>query len=185
MRYALETLYALSRGLAALFLALILVTVLAQVGLNVLDAAVEFASGNAIGLLIPSYADFAGYFLATGTFFALAGSFRSGAHIRVSLFLTRLPDGARRACEIFSAGFAFAFVIYFLVFAARLTAESRRFGDLSSGLVAIPIWVPQLAMTLGLAALAVATGDSLVTLLKGGKPPYTETEAEFRQLMEE
>ena len=185
MRHALETLYALSRGLAALFLALILVTVLAQVGLNVLDAVVEFASGNAIGLLIPSYADFAGYFLATGTFFALAGSFRSGAHIRVSLFLTRLPDGARRACEIFSAGFAFAFVIYFLVFAARLTAESRRFGDLSSGLVAIPIWIPQLAMTLGLAALAVATGDSLVTLLKGGKPPYTETEAEFRQLMEE
>lgn len=185
MRHALEAIYALSRGLAALFLALILLTVLAQVGLNVLDTIVAFVSGAPIGLLIPSYADFAGYFLATATFFALAASFRSGAHIRVSLFLARMPDGARRACEIFSAGVAFAFVSFFLVFAARLTAESWRFGDLSPGLVPIPIWIPQLAMTLGLAALAIATADSLVTFLKGGKAPYAEAQAEFRQLMEE
>jgi TRAP-type C4-dicarboxylate transport system permease small subunit len=185
MRYALETLYALSRGLAALFLALIFLTVLAQVGLNVLDGLFKFATGDAIGLLIPSYADFAGYFLATATFFALAGSFRSGAHIRVNLFLVRFPERTRRACEIFSAGFAFIFVAYFLVFAALLTGESWRFGDLSPGLVPIPIWIPQLAMTFGLAALAVATGDSLLTFLKGGKPPYADAEAEFRQLMEE
>ncbi|HSM20463.1 MAG TPA: TRAP transporter small permease [Hyphomicrobiales bacterium] len=185
MRHALETLYALSRGLAALFLALILLTVLAQVGLNVLDAVFEFFTGDAIGLLIPSYADFAGYFLATATFFALAGSFRSGAHIRVTLFLVRLSEGPRRACEIFSAAIAFAFVSFFLVFAASLTAESWRFGDLSPGLVPIPIWIPQLAMTIGLAALGVATADSLVTFLRGGKAPYAEAEAEFRQLMEE
>lgn len=185
MRHALERFYALSRGLAALFLSLILLTVLAQVSLNVLDSVLKVLTGEAIGLLIPSYADFAGYFLATATFFALAASFRSGAHIRVTLFLSRMPERARWVCEVGSVGIALAFVAYFLVYAARLTAESWRFGDLSPGLVAIPIWIPQLAMTLGLAALAVATADSLVTFLKGGKPPYAEAQAEFRQLMEE
>lgn len=172
MRRALDLLYALSGGLGALFLALILVTVLAQVALNMADGVSEALTGQAMGLLIPSYADFAGYFLAAGTFFALAYTFNAGGHIRVTLVLQRLPARLRQGAEIFCSGLAALTAGYFAWYAASLTHESWRFGDLSPGLVAIPTWIPQAAMTAGLAMLAIAGLDAFGQAAGGAMPAY-------------
>ncbi|MGE0845482.1 MAG: hypothetical protein AB7L41_04380, partial [Flavobacteriaceae bacterium] len=82
MRRILNGLYGLSALLAGIALTAILLTVLAQVSLNFADWSYSRFTGVPIGLLIPSYADFAGYFLVGATFFALASSFHDGAHVR-------------------------------------------------------------------------------------------------------
>ena len=52
--------------------------------LNLIDRISSLLTGQAIGLTIPSYADFTGFFLAASSFFALAHTHREGGHIRVS-----------------------------------------------------------------------------------------------------
>lgn len=178
MRRILNGLYGLSALLAGIALTAILLTVLAQVSLNFADWIYSRFTGVPIGLLIPSYADFAGYFLVGATFFALASSFHDGAHVRVNLFLQRLPEGWRRAAEIASTAAASALTAFFLYHAIRLTHDSWRFNDLSRGLVAIRIWIPQAVMCAGIAMLLVACLDALVTTLMGGKANYRVAEEE-------
>jgi len=185
MRTALNFLYKLSGALGAFFLCLILVSVLAQVSLNIFDRIAKWLTGEPIGLLIPSYADFAGYFLAAGTFFALAYSFNHGAHIRVNLVLLRLPPLLRRASEIWATGIAFLMSAYFAYWSVDLMHDSWRFGDVSTGLVSIKLWVPQLAMTLGLCVLTVATLDAFVQNLRGREPDYLAAANAEAQIFDE
>ena len=184
MRRALDGLYALSGALAAAFLAAIAVIVLAQVSLNVVDWLSERLAGGPIGLLIPSYADFAGYFLVAASFFALAHSFRRAALIRVNLILIRLPARARRAAELFCSGLAAAIAGYLAWYVGLLTYDAWRFGDVSPGLVPIPLWIPRTVMTAGIAALLVACLDSLVEVLRGRTPGHVLAEDSRLETME-
>ena len=94
LRRALDALYRLSGALAALFLVAICAIVLLQVGANCIDKIAEWTTGAPIGLVVPSYAEFAGFFLAASSFLALAWTLRHGGHIRVSLFVRpRWPAG--------------------------------------------------------------------------------------------
>ncbi len=179
MRTALNFMYRLSGGLAALFLVMILAIVLAQVGLNVADKIAKWLTGRPVGFLIPSYADFAGYFLATATFFALAYSFREGAHIRVNLLLMRMNKGVRRLFEIWACAIAVSFTAFFAWYSGDLMYDSWRFNDLSPGLVPIKLWIPQAAMTVGLVFLLIATIDALVQVLRGQEPEYASGASEM------
>lgn len=173
MRRALDGLYLVSGYLGAAFLLAILVIVLAQVGANVLDTVVHAVTGSYQGFVIPSYADFAGFFLVAGTFLALAYTFRHGAHIRVSLLLQMLPPGWKRAADTFSTLVALFLTGYFAWFCWGLVYESWDFGDTSSGLVTIPLFIPQSAMALGASILTIAVADTLVTVLRGGEDAAT------------
>lgn len=176
MRRALDRLYDLSGALAAAFLVAIAGIVLAQVMCNVVDWLAERLAGGPIGLLIPSYADFAGYFLVAATFFALAHSFRKGALIRVNLLLLRLPQAWRRAAELLCSGLAALIAAYLGWYVGLLTYDAWRFGDLSSGLVPIPLWIPRAGMTAGIAALLVACLDSFVEAALGRTPGHAAGE---------
>jgi len=178
MRVFLDFLYKLSGALGALFLSLILLIVLAQVCLNLADKILQWTTGSPIGFLIPSYAQFAGFFLAAGTFFALAYSFRNGAHIRVNLMLLHLPDRARRIAEIWSSAVAFGMTAFFSYWLTDLLHDSWRYGDSSQGLFPIKVWIPQLAMVLGSIMLTIATLDALIQNLVGQQPGYLEADPE-------
>ena len=176
MRSGLEALYRLSGALGASFLVLILLVVVTQVCLNIIVVLIEWATGRALGLLLPSYATFAGYFLAAGSFLALGYTFARGAHIRVALVLQTLPQAARRPAEIIAALAALLLALYATRYLGALTHESWRFGDRSSGLVSIPLWIPQSAMTAGMVILCIATADRLVQALQGRLLEDDETE---------
>ena len=79
MRRSLDALYRLSGALAAVFLAGICLLVVLQVGANIIDAIIRQVSGEPLGLLVPSYAEFTGFFLVAATFFccAISGSIRT------------------------------------------------------------------------------------------------------------
>ena len=96
MRKLLDSLYLASGWAAACFIGAICTLVVAQVGLNLIDRVAGLATGTAIGLTIPSYADFTGFFLAAASFLALAHTLRQGGHIRVTLLISHLPDRLAR-----------------------------------------------------------------------------------------
>lgn len=176
LRRALDGLYRLSGALAAIFLAAICGVVLLQVGANCVDKLAEWTTGAPIGLVVPSYAEFAGFFLAASSFLALAYTLRHGGHVRVSLFVRRLSGAPRRGVELWCTGFATLLSGYFSYFTIRLVIDSWRFDDLSPGLVPIPIWIPQSSVALGLVILTIALADEFATVWRGAEAAYMRAE---------
>ncbi len=172
MRRWLDGLYKTSCWLGAGCIALICLLVICQVLLNLLDRLSTILTGVAIGLTIPSYADFTGFLLAAASFLSLAYTLREGAHIRVVLLVSRLPEKMHRLVEIWCIGFALAVTLYFTWYTAMLTYESYSYNDLSSGMIAVPIWIPQAAMLFGLVILCVALFDELVAVMRGHSACY-------------
>ena len=160
MRRVLNLLYLACGVLAALFLAGIAVLILAQI------------IGRFVGFLVPSAVEMAGFFMAASTFLALGYSFRAGSHIRVTLLLSRLPSSKRRAADAAGLALGVLLIGYFAWHTVRLAQDSWRFGEVSDGLVGIPLWIPQSGMAFGLAVLALAMLDELVVVLRGGEPAF-------------
>lgn len=172
MRRLLDWLYRASGWAAALFILAICVLVMAQVALNLIDKMASAILGEAFGLTIPSYADFTGFFLAAASFLALANTLREGGHIRVLLVVQNLPARYRHWVEIWCVALAGAVTVFLTAYTAFLTRESFVYNDLSPGMVAVPIWIPQTAMLAGLAVLSVALIDELFALLAGRQASY-------------
>lgn len=170
----LDVLYKASCWFAACCLAAICLLVVCQVMLNLLDRISTLLTGSAIGLTIPSYADFTGFLLAAASFMALAYSLREGAHIRVSLIIGHLPEKLHRPVEIWCILCGLSISLYFSWYTAKLTHESFTYNDLSPGMIAVPIWIPQTALLLGLIVLSIALMDELATVLRGNVPSYME-----------
>lgn len=174
MRRLLDGVYLGAGLLSGLCIVAICVLITAQIGFNI-TARVGGAGWN---YTIPSYADFCGYLLSTASFMALAYTLRAGAHIRVGLVVQRLPLGLRWIAELAALGMGTVFATFATFYAARLLEESWRYGDKSTGIVAIPIWMPQSFMVLGLGLLAVAFIDTLIESLRARTPILTDVGAE-------
>ena len=151
----LDTLYLIGGIIAAGFTVLILVLIVLQM------------LARWTGQVFPGATDYAGYCMAGASFFAFAYALNHGAHIRVSLFLNALGD-ARRWGEIWCFAIGAAASTYFAWFAVRGTYWSWKLKELSQGLDATPVWIPQIAMSVGTVLLAIAFWDNLVRLLFGG-----------------
>jgi TRAP-type C4-dicarboxylate transport system permease small subunit len=175
MRGFLNVLYRVSGALAAVCLAAICVIVLLQVGANLLDEIVAWLTGAPIGLVISSYAEFTGFFLVAASFLALAYTLRAGGHIRVSLIIQHITGSRRRWIELWCIGAAAGITAYFAYFAIRLVLESIEFGDVSPGMVPVPLWLPQTTIGVGLVILVIALVDEFVSVLRGNEPSYETT----------
>jgi TRAP-type C4-dicarboxylate transport system permease small subunit len=128
--------------------------------------------GREINFNVPSGDDFTGWALVAMAFLGLAHTFKRGEMIRVGLLLERLHGNTKRAAELASLTIAGVFIAYFTFQAGKLAYDSWRFFDMSTGVVSIPLWIPQLGMVTGLAILLVAILDELVIVLRHGKPTY-------------
>ncbi len=172
VRKILNSIYELGGWLAAVFLFLICAVVVCQVGCNLVDRISALLTGTAVGLTIPSYADFTGFLLAASSFLALAYTLRSGSHIRVTLFFSRMSNKMQRIAEAWCLLFAAVITIYFTCYTGYLLYESYIYKDLSPGMIAVPLWIPQTAMLLGLVVLSISFLDDLVCLLLTGSTSY-------------
>jgi len=158
MRAFLDSLYRLSGGLAAVGMVATLVLVAAGV------------VTRPLGIYLPGTDDYAGYAMAACGFLALAYTFKHGEHIRVGLVLERVGPQLRAALEWFSlaAGTAVAATLAF--YSIRLVLQSHEFEDISQGVDATPLWIPQLTMAFGSVVLLVALIDDLVMTTLGREP---------------
>ncbi|MCB1832268.1 MAG: TRAP transporter small permease [Geminicoccaceae bacterium] len=157
LRVFLDTLYRACGAIAALALLALLAIILLQI--------LARWTGNQF----PGSTDYAGYCMASASFFALAYSLNDGAHIRVSLFLSRLAGGRRRLAELWCFGISTFLSCYFAWYAVRAVLVSRKIHDISQGQDATPIWIPQMAMAIGTVVLAIAFIDNLARLVAGSE----------------
>ena len=162
----LDRLYLGAGILAGGCIAAIVLLVSAQIVLNGLGRAFP----GAVPTTIPSYADFAGFMLAAATFLALAHTLRAGGHVRVTLITGRLGPRWAVAAEavVLLLGLLLAGALTWHM--AALALESLHYGDLSVGIVAIPLALPQGVAVAGLALLCVALLHTLAELWARGAP---------------
>jgi TRAP-type C4-dicarboxylate transport system permease small subunit len=165
LRSFLDGLYRLAGYLAGVFLILIF---LLMMGLSI---------GRQVNINIPAGDDLASWCMAAMAFLGLAHTFRSGEMIRVGLLIDRIRGRARRPFEIFSLLVGLGFVGFFTWHAVQLTYDSYRFNDMAQGVLAVPLWIPQLGYASGLVILFIAFVDEFVHVIRGGDPRYEKPPA--------
>ena len=164
MRRFLDRLYLGSGMLAGLFIILITIMILVQI------------VGRWFDIIIPSTEDFAGFFLAAATFLALAYTFRMGGHIRITILVHLLKGKVSRFALTAALSVFILMIAYAVYYTAAFVYESWSFEELSQGYIAVPLWIPQLGMMLGLVVFPIALIDDLVLLISGGTPTFVGLE---------
>lgn len=169
MRQALDTLYKLSAALASVALIAICAIVFSQVALNMIDSFSTNVFGRQMTVLIPSYSLFSGYALGWATFLSLGYGFRKAVHIRVTLLEGRLNLGVRRFTLTLVAVIGTVASGFMAWHFSHLAYESWLWGDKASGLVKLPLYIPQLGMTVGLIVFFISCLDTLIEMLRYGQ----------------
>ncbi|HRJ68727.1 MAG TPA: TRAP transporter small permease [Beijerinckiaceae bacterium] len=157
---ALDRLYSLAGYLAACFLFIIFLLMMA------------LSLGRGLRVNIPSGDDFAAWSMVAMAFLGLAHTFKNGEMIRVGLLLDRLDGKRRRVMEAATLTVAVLFIGFFAFHAFRFAHDSWKLNDLSQGVVAVPLWIPQAFFFAGLAILLIAVIDELVHVLRGNMPTF-------------
>jgi len=180
----LDAVYLGSGVLAAVFMVMILLLIVAQM------------AARWTGVTFEGSTEFAGYAMAATSFFALAHAFSRGAHIRVSILLN-LNNFTRMWLDAGAMLVAAIIATYFARYAVKTNFLSEMLNDRTQGQdqipewvisllsmfgtapdrwvalwqgtgdawVYTPVWVPQIPMSIGTILLAVALWDHLIRLL--------------------
>ncbi|MEZ5879030.1 MAG: hypothetical protein R3D43_15465, partial [Tepidamorphaceae bacterium] len=72
----------------------------------------------------------------------------------------------------------FAFACFMSFYTLRLVLKSWQHGDVSVGVYAIPLWLPQATMAAGAVILALAVAHEFAFTLKHGKTSFSGRESE-------
>jgi TRAP-type C4-dicarboxylate transport system permease small subunit len=160
IRVFLDRLYLFSGYLAGLFLIAIFVLMMV------------LSAGRPLGINIPAGDDFISWCMAATAFLGLAHTFRHGEMIRVGLLIDRLGDTARHYVEIVALLVGVGFIGFFAWNAVVMTWQSLKFHDISQGVIAVPLWIPQLGYSGGLVILFIAFVDELFHVGRGFPPRY-------------
>ena len=118
-----------------------------------------------LSVFIAGVTEFAGYSMAACVFFAMAYTFRSGGHIRVTLFTSRMTGRVRRVNEIWCLGAMAVVVCYLAYYLCELAYVSWDFEEISEGGDAIPLWIAQAPVAFGSLVFAVCTVHTFVKSL--------------------
>ena len=160
VRRVLDGLYLWSGYLAGLFLIAILLMMM------------TLSLGRQFGVNVKSGDDITAWCMAAMAFLGLAHTFKSGEMIRVGLLTDRLTGTTKWVAEMFALLMAAGFTGYFAWQVVKITHTSWLIDDMSTGVLVIPLWIPQLGFAAGLVILWIAVMDELVHVGLGNKPRY-------------
>lgn len=165
MRKFLDGLYGATAWLAGLgmigILVMVLLTVLSRV----------------IGFNAPGTDAYAGYAMAGCGFMALASTLKKGEHIRVTLLLGALKGKALKTMEVTALVIATTLAGFLAFYSTRLVFQSWEIDDISVGIDATPMWIPQIFMALGTIVFFIAFCDELVLELMGKRKAVANEDA--------
>lgn len=136
--------------------------------------------------------EISGYAMAITFAWAMPFTILTRGHVRVDVLYGRMRPGVRLAFDVVAA---LAFAAYLAVLARQclvLTLSSGEAGTLSSGILPVPLVIPQSAWTAGLAVaclvLVLSLARALLALARGNAAvavaalsPYDEAETEARR----
>ena len=146
----LKTLYRLSGYFAAFFLILVAVFILTGIASRI------------FGFYIRGLAEYSGYCMAASSFFALAYTFVDGGHIRITLFLEKIPTVKKRLLEIWCLIISSFFSGYMAFYFPKMLIISYKFQERSEGADEILIWIPQISVSLGSIIFFIAVFHQLI-----------------------
>ncbi len=162
LRRALDGLYLAAGYLAGFFLIAIFLLMMA------------LSLGRQVGINVQSGDDFTAWSLVAMSFLALAHTFKSSELIRMGLVIERLSGRSRQVMELIALTIGTAIVSSLTWAAVTMTYDSWILNDLSSGVVSVPLWIPQLGFSVGSAILLIAFLDELYNVATGGYPRYSK-----------
>lgn len=166
MTFRLRKLYDLGAWGAATCMLIICALVTLQVLFRCLDGLLVLFGASRLGLEVSGVSEIAAYLLVGATFLSLAYTFVHHAHIRVTLVISRLPSAVRVWVESACLLIALALSLVLGWELIGLIRESLDYGDVSSGLLAIPLWIPQTVLTIGVGLLCLALVEALAATLR-------------------
>ena len=149
----LKFIYKISGYIAAIFLILVAVFILAGI------------SSRIFGFYIRGLAEYSGYSMAAASFFALAYTFHEKAHIRITLFLEKFENKKKRFAEIWCllvASFFSGFMAYYFI---KMVIISIKFEERSEGADEMLIWIPQTSLAIGSFVFFICVFHHLVFLI--------------------
>ena len=155
MRKLLNGLYEGSAWLAGIAM----IGILAMVLLTIVSRLFGFSA--------PGTDAYAGYAMAGAGFMALASTLKKGEHIRVTLLLGALKGKAYKVLEVATLVIATILSGFLAFYSTHLVWQSWDIEDISVGIDATPMWIPQVFMALGTLVFFIAFCDELVLELLG------------------
>jgi TRAP-type C4-dicarboxylate transport system permease small subunit len=167
---SLDAIYRATGALAGFFLVAVCVLVMAQI------------IARQLGTIIPSGDQFAGFCLAATSFLGLAYSFRSGSHIRVTLFIQKLNHTGSRVMLILALAVATAISGLLAYHTIVMVVQNASRGEVTSGLISVPLWLPQIGMAIGVTLFCVAIVEDLVNAILNRPAIFNQNELARTQL---
>lgn len=162
LRRALDGLYLAAGYLAGLFLIAIFLLMMA------------LSIGRQVGVNVQSGDDFTAWSLAAMGFLGLAHTFKSAELIRMGLVVEKLQGKSRQIMELIALTLGTLLVGFMAWAFVKMTYESWLLNDLSSGVVSVPLWIPQLGVSVGSTVLFIAVVDEFYNVATGGFPRYAK-----------
>jgi len=150
----LNKLYKYSGYIAATFL--IFVAIFILIGI----------SSRIFGFYIRGLAEYSGYCMASASFFALAYTFVEGGHIRITLFLEKLPGLKKKLIEIWCLIISSFFSGYLAFYFIKMLIISFKFQERSEGADEILIWIPQTSVAIGSTIFFISVFHKLILIIK-------------------
>ena len=160
LRRLLDGLYMATGYLAGAFLIAVFVLMMVM------------AVGRQFGINVPAGDDFTAWAMAAMAFLGLAHTFRSGDLIRMGPIIDRLSGRTRWIAEMVVLTAATGLAAFFAWYAIEMTYYSWLLDDMANGVVAMPLWIPQLGFAVGTVVLLIALADELVCVGMGQPPRY-------------
>lgn len=96
------------------------------------------------------------YLLVALAFFGLAATERAGEHIRIDLLTKRFNHRIRTGLEVVICIAVAVFASIAVWGGWQMVAQSFKFSRRSLTLLAVPAWIPQLVLPIGMTLLAIA-----------------------------
>lgn len=176
MRKLLDRIYVASAALSATSMAIIAVIVVIQVSFRVINSIYFSISHENLALIFPSSAEFVGFLMVATSFLGLTYTLRKDGHIRVSILLNSISKKTHRIFEFICLSLGTIFTLFILYHAVFFVIDSYVYDELSYGIIAIPLFIPQIFMLLGVFILSIAFLDDLISFIMGRQISYSLVE---------
>lgn len=128
--------------------------------------------GRQLNLRVSGLNDYVAWLCAAAAFLTMAHAFRHGDFVRVTLLLEKVSVKTRRTLDIVCLCVAVVAVGYLTYWATAFTLESYEYGEVATGLVPMPVWIPQMSFVVGCWIFMISVIDELVCVAGGQLPSY-------------
>ena len=117
------------------------------------------------------------YFVVWAMFLGASSAMKNGSHIRLEIFIERIPEKARKYVELFDYVLVLIFSVFFIFSGIGVVRDSYTHHYVSTSLAKTPLWIPQLILPITGVLFTVRSIEYLVTHIQDLKKD-SETDKE-------